>query len=76
MIYHHISEEWLLKLEEKLHTVTLKKDRLTKRLEKIISVLDEDCQNSVLEHKDDTSNKKELNFIQKWFPKLAIRYRK
>jgi hypothetical protein len=55
---HKISEEWLLKLEQKLHLVSRKGERVSRRTEDILATVDELCQESDLKDMKAKSSKK------------------
>jgi hypothetical protein len=68
---HHIQERWLIELETKLHLVTLKSDRLTKRLNAILSAVDEVCHKDPPKPPIDTPIKTKHRFINTIRNKLA-----
>lgn len=76
MTYHRIGEEWLLKLEQKLHLVSLKEDRLQKRLNNVLAVADRDHQLFQLKQETDISINNGGFFLTRLLRKLALKFRR
>jgi hypothetical protein len=72
---HHIQEEWLLKLEEKLQIATLKSDRLEERLNKILARTEICCQKAKNAPINDISDQIRPNLLTRVRNKLAIKRR-
>jgi len=72
---HHIQEEWLIELETKLHLATLKSDRLTERLNKILARVSDVCQKPSEIPNNDTPRQIKPKFWQVIKQKLAIKHK-
>jgi len=70
---HHIKEEWLLNLEEKLQIATLKSDRLEERLNKILARVSDVCDRSLEKPINDVPINNRPTFLAKLRQKLAIK---
>ena len=72
---HHIQEDWLLNLEEKLQIATLKSDRLEERLNKIVAQAEICCQKAKNAPISDMSDQIGSNLFTRIRNKLAIKRR-